>query len=61
VVYAGSVTRYLVELEQGGEITVVRQNDSAPRDDVADGQAVTVAWRPEDTFAIQGNTEEENG
>ena len=39
VVYAGSVTRYLVELEQGGEITVVRQNDSAPRDDVADGQA----------------------
>jgi putative spermidine/putrescine transport system ATP-binding protein len=60
VVYAGSVTRYLVELEQGGEITVVRQNDSAPRDDVADGQAVTVAWRPEDTFAIQGRREEEN-
>ena len=61
VVYAGSVTRYLVELEQGGEITVVRQNDSAPRDDVADGQAVTVAWRPEDTFAIQGRREEDDG
>ena len=60
VVYAGSVTRYLVELEQGGEITVVRQNDSAPRDDLADGQAVTVAWRPEDTFAIRGRREEEN-
>jgi putative spermidine/putrescine transport system ATP-binding protein len=60
VVYAGSVTRYLVELEHGGEITVVRQNDSAPRDDVAGGQAVTVAWRPEDTFAIQGRREEKN-
>jgi putative spermidine/putrescine transport system ATP-binding protein len=60
VVYAGSITRYLVDLEQGGQITVVRQNDSAPRDDVADGQAVTVAWRPEDTFAIQGRREEEN-
>jgi putative spermidine/putrescine transport system ATP-binding protein len=59
VIYAGSVTRYLVDLEQGGQITVVRQNDSAPRDDVADGQAVTVAWRPEDTFAIQGRREED--
>jgi putative spermidine/putrescine transport system ATP-binding protein len=59
VIYAGSVTRYLVDLEQGGQITVVRQNDSAPRDDVADGQAVIVAWRPEDTFAIQGRREED--
>jgi putative spermidine/putrescine transport system ATP-binding protein len=59
-VYVGSVTRYLVELERGGQITVVRQNDSAPRDDVAGGQTVTVAWRPEDTFAIQGQREEED-
>jgi putative spermidine/putrescine transport system ATP-binding protein len=60
VVYVGSVTRYLVELERGGEITVVRQNDSAPRAEVRDGQSVTVAWRPEDTFAIQGKREENN-
>jgi putative spermidine/putrescine transport system ATP-binding protein len=59
VVYVGSVTRYLVELERGGEITVVRQNDSAPRQEVTDGQTVTVAWRPEDTFAIQGRGEED--
>jgi putative spermidine/putrescine transport system ATP-binding protein len=59
VVYAGSVTRYLVDLERGGEIIVVRQNDSAPRDDLASGQPVTVAWRPEDTFAIRGRSEEE--
>jgi putative spermidine/putrescine transport system ATP-binding protein len=60
VVYAGSVTRYLVDLERGGQITVVRQNDSTPSTEVADGQTVTVAWRPEDTFAIQGRREEEN-
>jgi putative spermidine/putrescine transport system ATP-binding protein len=59
VVYAGSITRYLVDLEQGGQVTVVRQNDSAPRDELADGQTVTVAWRPEDTFAIQGRREED--
>jgi putative spermidine/putrescine transport system ATP-binding protein len=59
VVYAGSITRYLVDLERGGQITVVRQNDSGPGDEVADGQTVTVAWRPEDTFAIQGRGEEE--
>jgi putative spermidine/putrescine transport system ATP-binding protein len=59
-VYVGSVTRYLVELERGGQITVVRQNDSAPRDEVAGGQTVTVAWRPEDTFAIHGRREEED-
>jgi putative spermidine/putrescine transport system ATP-binding protein len=58
-VYVGSVTRYLVELERGGQITVVRQNDSAPRDEVAGGQTVTVAWRPEDTFAIQDRREED--
>jgi putative spermidine/putrescine transport system ATP-binding protein len=59
VVYAGSVTRYLVELERGGAITLVRQNDS-PREDVARGQRVSVSWRPEDTFAIQGRREEED-
>jgi putative spermidine/putrescine transport system ATP-binding protein len=61
VVYAGPITRYLVELERGGRITVVRQNDSAPRAEVADGQPVTVAWRPEDTFAIQTTSREEEG
>ena len=39
VVYAGMVTRYLVELEPGGEIAVVRQNDSSTRaDEVAGGE-----------------------
>jgi putative spermidine/putrescine transport system ATP-binding protein len=52
VVYAGPVTRYVVQLERGGQVTVVRQNEAEPHA-VAEGQSVTVAWRPEDTFAIQ--------
>jgi putative spermidine/putrescine transport system ATP-binding protein len=59
VVYAGSVTRYLVDLEAGGQITVVRQNDAGPRDGAKPGQGVTVSWRPEDTFAVQGRRKEE--
>jgi putative spermidine/putrescine transport system ATP-binding protein len=58
VVYAGPVTRYLVQLERGGMVTVVRQNDAEPHT-VAEGQSVTVTWRPEDTFAIEGRRKEE--
>ena len=59
VVYAGSVTRYLVDLEAGGQITVVRQNDSEGTPPAEPGQNVTVSWRPEDTFAVQGRRKEE--
>jgi putative spermidine/putrescine transport system ATP-binding protein len=58
VVYAGPVTRYLVQLERGGQVTVVRQNEAEPHA-VAQGQSVTVSWRPEDTFAIQGRRKEQ--
>jgi putative spermidine/putrescine transport system ATP-binding protein len=58
VVYAGPVTRYFVDLDRGGQITVVRQNEAAPHE-IEQGQQVTVAWRPEDTFAIQGRREED--
>jgi len=57
VVYAGPATRYLVQLERGGQVTVVRQNEAEPHQ-IAQGQSVTVAWRPEDTFAIQGRRKE---
>jgi len=58
VVYAGPVTRYLVQLERGSQVTVVRQNEAEPHA-VAQGQSVTVSWRPEDTFAIQGRRKEQ--
>jgi putative spermidine/putrescine transport system ATP-binding protein len=58
VVYAGPVTRYVVELERGGRVTAVRQNASDPHE-IDRGQRVTVSWRSEDTFAIQGRRKEE--
>jgi putative spermidine/putrescine transport system ATP-binding protein len=54
VAYAGMVTRYLVELEAGGELQVVRQNletSSAEALELA-GREVVVGWRPEHTVAV---------
>jgi putative spermidine/putrescine transport system ATP-binding protein len=61
VVYAGMITRYVVDLEQGGEVVAVRQNSSGSAAAAAEerGAAVTVAWNPEDTFAIERRREEE--
>jgi putative spermidine/putrescine transport system ATP-binding protein len=61
VVYAGMTTRYVVALEQGGEVVVVRQNSAgASQEELAAerGHAATVAWHPEQTFAIKGKREE---
>jgi putative spermidine/putrescine transport system ATP-binding protein len=59
VVYAGMVTRYVVELEQGGEIVVVRQNTSGPQPAEQAGQPAAVAWDPGHTFDIATEREEE--
>jgi putative spermidine/putrescine transport system ATP-binding protein len=63
VVYAGMVTRYVVELDGGGELQVVRQNletSSAQALD-AKGLAVLLEWRPEHQLEIDsaGETEGE--
>ena len=52
--YAGSSDEMVTLMRSGGggQVTVVRQNEAEPHA-VAEGQSVTVAWRPEDTFAIQ--------
>jgi putative spermidine/putrescine transport system ATP-binding protein len=49
VVYLGMHTRYLVELEAGGDLTVVVQNLEASSLDVARsrGRAVRLVWQPE--------------
>ena len=54
VVYVGSVTRYLVDLDAGGELVVVRQNLEASSQDVleARGKRVRLEWKPEHTYAI---------
>jgi putative spermidine/putrescine transport system ATP-binding protein len=57
VVYLGSVTRYIVELDAGGVLTVVRQNV----DDTIEerGRRVQLAWRPEHTYVIEQRGERE--
>jgi putative spermidine/putrescine transport system ATP-binding protein len=53
VVYVGMVTRYIVELERGGELIVIQQNlETAAEALESRGRRVLVAWRPQHTFAI---------
>ena len=58
--YAGSVTRYTVALEEGGELQIVRQNvEAAPGRAPSQGDEVLVGWRPEHAAAIQGTQTKE--
>jgi putative spermidine/putrescine transport system ATP-binding protein len=56
VVYLGMNTRYLVELEAGGELTVVEQNLDTSSLDVATarGRTVRLAWQPEFNRVVGG-------
>jgi putative spermidine/putrescine transport system ATP-binding protein len=63
VVYVGMVTRYVVDLEGGGALTVIRQNLETTSADVVEarGRPVRLEWRPEHTNEIDpgGETEDE--
>jgi putative spermidine/putrescine transport system ATP-binding protein len=59
VIYAGSITRYVVDLVEGGELVVVRQNASGPQPANDAGRPVTVAWDPGHAFEIHGRRKEE--
>jgi putative spermidine/putrescine transport system ATP-binding protein len=59
VVYAGMITRYVVVLEQGGEIVVVRQNTAGPFSPEDRGRPAAVAWDPAHTFEIKDTRREE--
>ena len=52
VQYAGSVTRYVVELETGERLIVVRQNLEASS--VVRDARVNLHWRPEHTYELEG-------
>jgi putative spermidine/putrescine transport system ATP-binding protein len=60
VVYLGSVTRFLVELERGETLVVVRQNleTSAEEANAERGRRVRLAWRSQDAAAL-GTTQQE--
>jgi len=55
VAYAGMITRYLVQLDEGGELQVVRQNlETSSAEALGQrGRQVTVGWRPEQAVAVQ--------
>jgi putative spermidine/putrescine transport system ATP-binding protein len=54
-VYLGPVTRFLVALDRGGELSVVQQNLETSSTDVheMEGQRVRLAWRPDVEFVIK--------
>ncbi len=60
VVYVGMVTRYGVDLDAGGELTVVSQNLESTSAEVLErrGSRVRLSWRPEHVFDIQTGTTE---
>jgi putative spermidine/putrescine transport system ATP-binding protein len=54
VVYVGMVTRYVVDLDSGGELVVVRQNlETSSQEALSEqGKRVRLSWRPEHTYEI---------
>jgi putative spermidine/putrescine transport system ATP-binding protein len=54
VEYLGIFTRYIIELDAGGRLVVVRQNLETTSSDAleAKGKRVRLEWRPEHTFDI---------
>jgi putative spermidine/putrescine transport system ATP-binding protein len=61
VAYAGSVTRYEVELEAGGALQAVRQNYETSSTEALEqrGQQIEVGWLPEQAVPVGGSTETE--
>jgi putative spermidine/putrescine transport system ATP-binding protein len=61
VVYVGAVTRYLVDLDEGGMLSVLRQNLERSHGEALGerGRRVVLRWRPENAFTIEQATEEE--
>jgi putative spermidine/putrescine transport system ATP-binding protein len=62
VVYAGMFTRYLVDLDDGGELVVVRQNLETSSTEALDarGRRVLLEWRPEHAIETKPQQEEKH-
>jgi putative spermidine/putrescine transport system ATP-binding protein len=61
VVYVGMFTRYIVELDSGGELTVVRQNLETSSQEALEskGRRVRLEWRPQHTYEIESTPKKE--
>jgi putative spermidine/putrescine transport system ATP-binding protein len=53
------VTRYLVDLQAGGELQVVRQNLETTSAEVQAqrGRKIRIGWRADQTVAVEGEEE----
>ena len=62
VAYAGMMTRYLIDLDAGGTLQVIRQNLETSSTEVQEmqGKEVTVGWRAEHTVAVKTEGEEKS-
>ena len=58
VIYAGSVTRLIVDLDVGKRITVLEQNDAQRVEEDARGSRVAVGWEDRDVVALVPASEE---
>jgi putative spermidine/putrescine transport system ATP-binding protein len=54
VVYAGMVTRYIVDLDSGGQLVVIKQNLETSSQEALEeqGKRIRLEWRPEHTYEI---------
>ncbi len=53
VVYVGVITRYIIDLDAGGELVVARQNEQSPATtQIARGTRARIAWLPDQTITI---------
>ena len=60
VSYVGMVTRFVVDLDKGGELQVVRQNLEMSSQEALEqrGRRVRVGWHGEHAYAIPDSQEE---
>ena len=63
VSYAGMITRFIVELDRGGELQVVRQNLEMSSQEALEqkGRRVRVGWAGEHAYAIPDSQSTEEG
>jgi putative spermidine/putrescine transport system ATP-binding protein len=53
VVYVGVITRYIIDLDAGGELVVARQNEQSPAtSQTARGNRARISWLPDQTITI---------
>ena len=52
IVYVGVLTRYVIDLDAGGQLVVAQQNSAAPALSDRRGERVRIAWRDDQAFTV---------